>query len=136
MRATLLSLLLLPLCAQAQIVYDHAVLDEIVQGEQRGHGSYMLRSLSGEPTRGYDITYHRFAWNLDPAVRAISGSVATYFTTTTDLDTLWFDLSDSLTVYDVTRDGAALPFVHGGDRLAIAFPNTLLTGASDSGTVS
>lgn len=135
MRATFLSLLLLPLAAQAQIIYDHAVLDGIVHSEQRGHGSLTLRSTSGTPTRGYDITYHRCEWDLDPAVRAISGYVTTHFTTTADLDTLWLDLSDSLTVYDVTRNGVSVPFVHADERLSIVFPATLFAGTSDSVTV-
>jgi len=136
MRTLSLLTLLAGLSAQAQLVYDHAVLDEVAATERRGHASMLLRSLSGLPTRGFDVTYLRCAWDLDPAVRAISGSVTTHFTTTADLDTLWFDLSDSLTVYSADRNGVPLPFVHAGERLGVVLPGTIVAGTADSITVS
>jgi aminopeptidase N len=136
MRLLALLPLLTGLSGSAQFVYDHAVLDEVAHAERLGHQTLMLRSQSGQPARGFDVNYNRCAWDLDPAVRAISGSVTTHFTTTADLDTLWLDLSDSLTVYSADRNGVPLPFVHAADRLGVVLPGTFATGTADSITVS
>jgi aminopeptidase N len=136
MRILALLPVLAGLAGNAQLVYDHAVLDEVAHAERQGHTALALRSLAGPPLRGFDVTYLRCAWDLDPAVRAISGSVTTHFTTTADLDTLWLDLSDSLTVYGVDRNGAPLPFVHAAERLGVVLPGTFAAGTADSITVS
>lgn len=136
MRLLALLPVLAGLSASAQLVYDHAVLDELSHAERQGQGLLLPRSAAGAPMRGYDVAYHRFAWTIDPAVRAIAGSVTTHFTTTTDLDTLWFDLSDTLTVNAATHQGASLAFVHADDRLGLVLPATLPAGTLDSVTVA
>ncbi len=135
MRTLLFTALLSTLGASAQFGYDHAVLDQVAASERLGHAGLFLRSASGAPGRGYDITYLRCAWALEPTVRAINGSVTTYFTTTADLDTIWFDLSDSLAVTNAVHQGSALTVVHTGDRLGLVLPTTLAAGTADSVTV-
>ena len=67
---------------QAQQLFDPATLDRIAATEARGHH---LRSMSSDaPTRGYDVRYLRLEWTLDPAVRAITGTVTTWFSAISD----------------------------------------------------
>src|SRR5690606_14452097 len=116
--------------------YDPDIIHQIAAGEQHRMPTDAARS-SGPVTRGFDMSYLRCQWDLDPSERFISGTVTSWFTATTDLDELVFDLSDSLVVDAVTRNGSALAFSHGtNDQLVISLPATLLTGQLDSVTVS
>jgi aminopeptidase N len=70
-----------------------------------------------------DITYLKARWNLDPAIRQISGSVQFSFTITSQsYDSLQLDLSDSLTVIRVLSRGEEMPFIRQNDRLIISLP--------------
>ncbi len=132
---TLLTLALAAFPVLAQLRYDASAFDETVRSER--HPIVDLSRSGDAPTRGYDLKYLRCAWDLDPAVRFISGSVTTYFTATADLDQLIFDLSDTLTVDQVTLHGNATTFTQdAGDLLVINLPATILTGQTDSITVS
>ena len=70
-----------------------------------------------------DVTYLSARWNIDPAVRQISGSIHYSFLVTVDTyDTLQLDLSDSLTVSQVFSKGEQVQFVHNNDLLLISLP--------------
>ncbi|MBL7962702.1 MAG: peptidase M1 [Flavobacteriales bacterium] len=136
MRTLLAFLLLAGAAAHAQVGFDKCLLPEIAAGEGRGYAA-QLRALAGEPTRGFDVKYHRLEWTVDPAVRAIAGTVTTWFLAVNDLDALILDLSDTLTVDQVLHHGSALPFLHGpGDTLFIPLPSTLVAGTLDSISVT
>ncbi len=131
----LLTLALSTFPALAQLNYDEAAFDETVRSERHPIGD--LDRSGDPPTRGYDMKYLRCTWDLDPAVRYISGSVTSYFTATADLDQLIFDLSDSLTVDDVTMHGNALAYSQDpGDLLVITLPASIPAGQTDSITVT
>ncbi|MFN8310686.1 MAG: M1 family aminopeptidase [Chitinophagales bacterium] len=76
-------------------------------------------------TGNYDVVYHRLELVIDPAVRAIAGSVTTYFKPMQPLTQIAFDLSDSLTVTQVSYHGTVLPFLHQNDALTITLPATI-----------
>lgn len=90
------------------------------------------------PTRGYDLKYMRCAWEVDPSVHYISGSVTSWFEATSALEQVVFDLSDDLDVASVTMHGEPLTFTHGqqNNKLAITLPQALAPGTLDSVTVS
>lgn len=70
-----------------------------------------------------DLTYLKASWNLDPAIRQITGSVQFSFTITSPAyDSLQLDLSDSLTVIRVLNRGEEMPFSHQNDRLWVSLP--------------
>jgi len=70
-----------------------------------------------------DITYLSALWNIDPAIRQISGSVQYSFTVSSaNYDSFRLDLSDSLEVVNVFRQGASVEFIHQLDQLTIALP--------------
>ena len=137
-RATTAAMLLLAgLAAQAQFAFDHAVLDDHAWREGQGHGHHLCTARSGEPDRGYDLKYHRLVWDLDPNVQAISGSVTSWFTTTTDTDLLVFDAALDLDILGVTRQGLPLAFSHlPGDVLEVQLPAILPAGTLDSLTIT
>jgi aminopeptidase N len=83
------------------------------------------------------MKYARCAWNLDPAVHYISGSVTSKFTTMVDLDELVFDLSTNLSVDSVVYHGASIAFSQdAGDLLTVTLPVTVPAGVFDSVAVT
>lgn len=120
--------------ANAQVGYNDAPFESLVQSEQAHHG--VLKS-DMPPTRGFDMKYARCAWNLDPAVHYISGSVTSKFTTMVDLDELVFDLSTNLNVDSVVYHGASIAFSQdAGDLLTVTLPVTVPAGVFDSVAVT
>ncbi|MBV9963139.1 MAG: hypothetical protein JO072_12910 [Parafilimonas sp.] len=49
----------------------------------------------------FQVTYYRCNWNIDPAVRYISGSVTSYFKTTAFTNQIIYDFTDKLSVDSV-----------------------------------
>ena len=119
------------LLAQGQVHFDKDVLRTIAESEGRAHAAHQ-KAAAGEPTRGYDLKYHRLDLQVDPAVRAIGGTVTHYFTALTDLDEVVFDLSTDLVVSNVTHAGASLTFQQANDLLTVQLSATLATGSLDS----
>src|SRR6476660_9654676 len=56
-------------------------------------------------TQNYDITYHELRFTVDPANYYIFGIVTTTFTALSDLSTVTFDLTNQLTVSNVSQNG-------------------------------
>ena len=118
----------------AQYAFDHAVLDDLVHREAEAHRSLPLRS-DRDAVRGFDMKYLRCAWSLDPTVRAIGGSVTSYFTTTQDVDQIVFDLSDSLNADSAIMHQQSLTLNHAGNLLNIHLLSVIPSGQTDSMTV-
>lgn len=121
--------------AFAQIGYDHALWDE-TSWRERPALSGVPRS-GGPPTRGYDLKYHRFRWNCDPADSAIAGSVTSHLVATQSLPAVLFDLDAPLVVDSITNGegGGVLSHARTGDSLWVSFDVPLPPGALDSITV-
>ena len=94
-----------------------------------------VRSLA---STNIDVTAYDLALRLDFAARRIDGTVRVDARVVgTPLDTLRLDLDRAMTVTDV-RDslGAALPFAHAGDVLAVALATPAPPGARVSVSVT
>ena len=92
---------------------------------------------SFEPTGAgtdIDVTYHRFEWIIDPAVRYIKGSVTTYFKLLKSSGNLSFDLDQTLRVDSVKFHNTKLTYSQQNKILSINAPNTPIS-AFDSVTV-
>ena len=131
-------LFLFSVSASAQFVFDHAVLPNrnaeinvIAAREREAHRSLLGRS-ERDAVRGFDMKYLRCAWDLDPAVRAIGGSVTSYFTATQDIDQVIFDLNDALAADSAIFHHLPLTFTHAGNLLSLDLPATITTGTTDS----
>lgn len=131
MRVLIVLPMLFPALCVGQVCYDKELVQEIAHRE--AHPA-MAKAGDG-PDRGYDLNYHRLELIVDPAVRAISGSVTHYFTALTDLSTLNFDLAGSLIVSEVRHHGTGIGFTRADDRLSIELPGTLPQAQLDSLTI-
>jgi aminopeptidase N len=82
----------------------------------------------------FQVVYYRCRWNIDPAVRYISGSVTSYFkATAATTSTIVYDLSTALTVDSVICHKQQTGFSQlSNQTLQINLPSTLLKGKKDS----
>lgn len=127
--------LFLTCTVQAQVNFDGKTFFQIAESEAHAHHHAHHKS-NGAPARGYDLTYHRLDLTVDPAVRAISGSVTHHFTALAELTTLTLDLIDSLTVGAVQHASGPLAFVHADNVLTITLPMALVAGMRDSVSIA
>ena len=87
-------------------------------------------------TSTYDLKYHRFYWNIDPAQRYISGSVTSYFLAVNDqLSAIRFQLNAGMSADSAIYKGIATAIDHTGDVLTIPLNPPVSAGKLDSLTV-
>lgn len=120
--------------SSAQITFDPSLLQTIAASEAHRRPASQLKS--GNPSRGYDLRYHRLELTVDPAVRAIQGEVTHYFSALTPLSDVVLDLSSALAVTEVRHHGQPVGYTHADDLLSIALPTTLNEGDLDSLTIA
>ncbi|MBK9042989.1 MAG: T9SS type A sorting domain-containing protein [Saprospiraceae bacterium] len=85
-------------------------------------------------TADYDLTYYRFEWEIDPAVKAIKGTVTPYFKVLSDGFTeINFDFSRALIVDSIVFHGNKLAFSQPSSYiLTIQLPGALTRQSIDS----
>jgi aminopeptidase N len=88
-----------------------------------------MNLLVNPNTQNYDITYHKLEFNVDPAVYLVSGKITTTYTALANMNTLTFDLSNTLTVSSVKINNVNLIFTQNTNELIITLPATQLTGS-------
>ncbi len=80
-------------------------------------------------TTNYNIVYDKCFWNIDPAVKFISGHVQTYFIPlNTGMTSIVLDLTDSLTVDSIMYNNQQTTFTHADSQIVINFPSALTIG--------
>ena len=84
--------LMVSFLVQAQVTFNAIDLDAIAKAERDANfGKLSPRAI--ETISNFDVKYYRCRWNINPAIREISGSVTTFFTPTEPgIDSLIFDL--------------------------------------------
>ena len=87
-----------------------------------------MNLLVNPNTQNYDITYHKLEFNVDPSVYLVSGKITTTYTALANMNTLTFDLSNTLIVSSVKINNASLAFTQNTNELIITLPTTQLTG--------
>ncbi len=106
--------------------------DQILEAEAKS-AHKIINYKANINTSNYDVTYHRFDWTIDPAVAFISGIVTTSFTAKDDLTTITFDLTDNMTVSNVTQNGTSISYTQNtNDELVITLSQTLFQGQSST----
>ena len=106
-----------------------------LKSEKKGYTN-PLRLSSSIETNNYDLKYHRFFWNIDPAVRYISGSVTSYFVATQDqMNSIQFQLNENLSADSAIFESKTLSINHIGDLITIPLNTTIPLGKLDSITV-
>ena len=84
-------------------------------------------------TLNYDLRYQRLELDLDPAQQFVSGTVTSHFVPNQNISSIYFDLSDALTVSEVKYHGAILPFTQLATKeLKIDFPAVIPSSSLDS----
>lgn len=87
-------------------------------------------------TLNYDLQYQRMDVSLNPSVAQISGSVTSHFKPTQALNSIYFDLTNQLTVSQVTFHGQPLAFQQLATKeLKINFTSSLPANVLDSLTI-
>ncbi len=106
--------------------------DQILEAEAKS-AHKIINYKANINTSNYDVTYHRFDLAIDPAVAFISGIVTTSFTAKDDLTTITFDLTDNMTVSNVTQNGTSISYTQNtNDELVITLLQTLFQGQSST----
>ncbi len=82
------------------------------------------------------MQFYRCHWTVDPAVRAISGSITSYFTITAATTSIVYDFSNKLTVDSILYGGKKITFSQTAlNGLEINFPQLLSAKQKDSTTI-
>jgi aminopeptidase N len=106
----------------------HEEFNDLVASEKKA-AAHKMNLMVNPNTANYDITYHKLEFTVDPTVASISGKVTTTFTALSDMNTITFDLFDSLIVSSVKKNGAVLTFSQPGtNELVINLPSTQIMG--------
>lgn len=109
---------------------------QLIQNEQQW-AENVVQLRGDTKARGFDVTHQDLHLNIDPAVRAISGSVTTSFLVTQpSLTELLLDLEDSMHVDNVVYHGTANAFTHEQGKLTIPFSTPLPEGTLDKVTIT
>ena len=103
-------------------------MENMIQLE-RVHYHQMINLKANPLTQNYDLKYHRLAWEVDPAVFYISGTITSYFIpTTANFNQVNFDLEDNMTVESVFYHGSPLSFTLINDNLLINLTDVISIG--------
>ncbi|TXB66338.1 M1 family metallopeptidase [Phaeodactylibacter luteus] len=94
----------------------------------------LLDFRSSPFTDGYDVKYHRLAWEINPNNYYIEGTVTTYFKPVgSPLTQLYFDFSEALQIDGILYHGQPLAaFSQSNDLLGIPLPEAVPAGTLDS----
>ena len=84
-------------------------------------------------TLNYDLRYERLELQLDPAQQYVSGTVTSHFIPNQNMTSIYFDLSNTLTVSEVKYHGSNLPFTQLATKeVKIDFPAGIPAATLDS----
>ena len=84
-------------------------------------------------TLNYDLRYQRLELDLDPAQQFVSGIVTSHFIPNQNISSIYFDLSNVLSVSEVKYHGANLAFTQlSSKELKIDFPANIPAATLDS----
>ena len=84
-------------------------------------------------TLNYDLKYQRLELDLDPAQQFVSGTVTSHFVPNQNISSIYFDLSNVLSVSEVKYHGANLAFTQLSTKeVKIDFPANIPAATLDS----
>ena len=129
-------LILFCICLNAFTQEDEVFISDKIALE--GSRNFLLKSNFTESQNNNltDFVYQRMEWQVDPAIRFISGKVTTYFKSKTEaLTFVEFDLSDSLTVDSVLVGNNSATFTHKNNKIEINLAQSLAFNQLDSVSV-
>lgn len=86
-------------------------------------------------SNNFEVHYYRCNWNINPAVRQISGSVTSYFRLTQAAANIVYDFTNQLTIDSIIFRKKKVTFTRASTTLTINFPLTVVSGKRDSVTI-
>ena len=93
------------------------LLDEISEIEKRQNST--LHFTESQITNNYDVHYYRLNLTVNPSIQFISGSVTSYFTPSTNLNKIYFELNSLLNVDSITYRNIKTTFDHQKNQILI-----------------
>ncbi len=119
------------LSANAQ---ENREFENMVEAEMKS-ASRTINLAVNPNTANYDITYHKLEFTVDPtqdpAAAFISGKITTNFTATANMNTLTFDMFDTLIASSVKINGVITTFSQPGtNELVINLPSLQAIGTT------
>lgn len=109
----------------------------LIEKEKQSFTQKMNIGNTNPNTLNYDLQYQRMDVSLDPAVYNISGSVTSHFKPNQSMGSIYFDLSNSLTVSQVKYHGTNITSFQQlpSKELKIDFPASIPANTLDSLTI-
>lgn len=109
----------------------------LIEKEKKSFTQKMNIGNTNPNTLNYDLQYQRMDVSLDPAVYNISGSVTSHFKPNQSMGSIYFDLSNSLTVSQVKYHGTNITSFQQlpSKELKIDFPASIPANTLDSLTI-
>ena len=111
---------------------DNLVLFEKMRLSEANSASKLMSVKTNPNTANYDISYHKLEFTVNPGVYFISGKITTTYKALSDMTSLTFDLSNTLTVSSIKRGVDNLAFTQTATELQITLPATQPSGTSET----
>ena len=114
-------------------------IDTHVKNEISRYQKMLATTRNVNPnTLNYDLKYQRLELSLDPSTSGnITGKVTSHFIPNQDMNSIYFDFNDALTVSEVKYHGSNISFSQlTSNEIKIDFPSTLFNNVLDSLSIS
>lgn len=129
-------LILSVLICQTVLAQENLEMKGLMAKEMKSFTAKMNAGNTNPNTLNYDLQYQRMDVTLNPSVAQISGSVTSHFKPTQVMSSIYFDLTNQLTVSQVTFHGQPLVFQQLATKeVKIDFTSALPANVLDSLTI-
>lgn len=116
---------------------NHNHQNSQIADAERKSATNVMNAVANVNTQNYDVKYHRMRFTVDPATLFITGEVTTHYLATQNLNTVTFDLNNTLTVSSVLRHGTPVIFTQNINKeVVITLPTTQNANVLDSLTIN
>ena len=124
------------LAIQSFFAQENLEMKGLMAKEMKSYLAKMSVGNTNSNTLNYDLQYQRMDVSINPAVAQISGSVTSHFKPTQAMSSIYFDLTNQLTVSQVTFHGQPLVFQQLSTKeVKIDFTSSLPANVLDSLTI-
>jgi aminopeptidase N len=129
-------LILSVLVCQTVLSQENLEMKGLMAKEMKSYAAKMNAGNTNPNTLNYDLQYQRMDVSINPAVHQISGSVTSHFKPSQAMSSIYFDLTNQLTVSQVTFHGQSLAFQQLTTKeVKIDFTSALPANVLDSLTI-
>ncbi|MCU7615971.1 M1 family aminopeptidase [Chryseobacterium sp. PBS4-4] len=124
------------LLSQTVFAQENLEMKGLMAKEMKSYAAKMNIGNTNPNTLNYDLQYQRMDVSINPSVAQISGSVTSHFKPTQAMSSIYFDLTNQLTVSQVTFHGQPLVFQQLATKeVKIDFTSALPANVLDSLTI-